>query len=89
MVVYGVCIDYRALNKIAAPDPHEMLLIDEMLDNLAEAQFMSKMDLNKTLYQVRVKEAVQPKQLSLPRMEYMSTYVCLSELGMAHLYFRD
>ena len=39
--------DYRDLNKVTAPDPYEMPLIDEILDNLAEAQFMTKIDLNK------------------------------------------
>ena len=50
-----ICIDYRAVNQITLPDPYLMPLIEEILDTLASARFISKVDLNKGFHQIPVR----------------------------------
>ena len=49
-----LCIDFRKLNHITKPDPYLMPHIDEMIDQLGEAHYLSKLDLNKGIYQIRL-----------------------------------
>ena len=44
-------IDFRKLNSVTSPDPFTMPLINEMLDQLSGAEYLSKLDLNKGFYQ--------------------------------------
>ena len=39
-----MCIDFRAINSVTQPDPYQMPLIDEILETLASAKFISKID---------------------------------------------
>ena len=56
-----ICIDYRAVNQITLPDPYLMPLIEEILDNLASAKFISKIDLNKGFHQIPIQAVDIPK----------------------------
>ena len=47
-----LCIDYRKLNKATHADPFQMPLIQELLDNVAGATWLTKLDMNKGFYQV-------------------------------------
>ena len=47
-----LCIDYRKLNKATQADPFQMPLIQELLDNVAGATWLTRLDMNKGLYQV-------------------------------------
>ena len=49
-----ICIDFRAVNSITQPDPYLMPLIDEILDALSAAKFISKVDLNKGFHQIPI-----------------------------------
>ena len=49
-----ICIDFRAVNSITQPDPYQMPLIEEILEKLATARFISKIDLNKGFYQIPI-----------------------------------
>ena len=49
-----ICIDFRAVNSITVPDPYQMPLIEEILDMLASARFISKVDLNKGFHQIPI-----------------------------------
>ena len=49
-----ICIDYRAVNSNTQPDPYQMPLIDDILEALACAKFISKVDLNKGFHQIPV-----------------------------------
>ena len=51
-----ICIDYRAVNGVTTPDPYQMPFIEDILDTLAGAKYMSKLDLNKGFHQIPVKE---------------------------------
>ena len=47
-----LCIDYRKVNSVTTPDPFYMPLIDDILDNVGECKYLSKLDLSKGFYQV-------------------------------------
>ena len=49
-----VCVDFRAVNALTSPDPYQMPRIDEILDQLAEASFLSKIDLTKGFHQIPI-----------------------------------
>ena len=52
-----ICIDYRAVNAVTQPDPYQMPLIDDILEALSCAKFISKVDLNKGFHQIPVDPA--------------------------------
>ena len=56
-----ICVDYRALNNCTQPDPYMMPLIEQILDTLASAKFISKIDLNKGFHQIPVDPKDQEK----------------------------
>ena len=47
-----LCVNYKPLNKITVTDPYEMPRIDEILDDVAHAKYISTLDLTKGFYQV-------------------------------------
>ena len=51
------CVDYRAVNAVTDPDPYQMPLIEEILDMLASAAFISKIDLTKGFHQIPINPA--------------------------------
>ena len=56
-----LCIDFRKVNHITKPDPYLMPRIDEMIDQLGEAQYLSKLDLNNGFYQIPLAQVDQEK----------------------------
>ena len=55
------CVDYRAVNAVTEPDPYQMPLIEEILDMLASAVFISKVDLTKGFHQIPILKEDCPK----------------------------
>ena len=51
-----LCIDYKRLNSVTTPAPFYMPTIEEVLEAAGTAAIISKVDLNKGYYQVRVTE---------------------------------
>ena len=56
-----LCIVYRKVNSVTTPDPFYIPLIDDILDNVGECKYLSKLDLSKGFYQVPIKESDEDK----------------------------
>ncbi|XP_047478502.1 uncharacterized protein LOC125031660 [Penaeus chinensis] len=47
-----LCTDYRKLNKVTIPDSYPLPLIEELVDSIGQAKFITKIDMQKGYYQI-------------------------------------
>ena len=69
---WRMCIDYRALNKITIKNRYPLPRIDDLLDQLKETIYFSKLDLHSGYHQVRVAEQYAWKTALKKSRDYMS-----------------
>ena len=56
-----LCIDYRKLNSVTSDDTYQMPRVDELIENLGDAVYITTLDLTKGYYQVPVAEMDREK----------------------------
>ena len=56
-----LCVDYRKVNAVTEPDPYHMPRVDEMIEQIGEEQYLTKIDLTKGYYQIPVLPEDRPK----------------------------
>ena len=54
-----MCIEFRALKKKTINNRYPIPRIDELMNELFEAKYFSKIDVRSGYYQIRMKEDVQ------------------------------
>ena len=47
-----LCIDYRCRNSVTQPDPYMIPRVQDLLDRISQARWLSKLDLNNGFYQI-------------------------------------
>jgi len=57
---WRLCIDFRKLNAVTDPDPFPIPRIDDLLDKVGKACFLTKLDMAKGYYQVPCDEESIP-----------------------------
>ncbi|CAL1401302.1 unnamed protein product [Linum trigynum] len=62
-----MCIDYRAINKLAVKNKWPIPNIADLFDQLGEAMWFTKLDLRSGYYQVRIAEGDEPKTACVTR----------------------
>ena len=50
------CVDYQRLNAVTSSDPYQMPRVDDLIDKVGNATYLTKLDLTKGYYQVPVAE---------------------------------
>ncbi|KAK4312820.1 hypothetical protein Pmani_015831 [Petrolisthes manimaculis] len=53
---FRLCVDYRKVNKVTIPDSYPLPLIDDLIDAVGQAKFLTKIDLQKGYYQIGLTE---------------------------------
>jgi len=76
-VAVHLCVDYRKQNSVAIPDPYYIPLINEILDQVVEAMYLSKLYLSKRFYQVPLDEKAIPKSAFITSFGNLNSYACL------------
>ena len=57
---WRLCTDYRKLNAITEADPYPLPRIEDLLDKIGKAKYLTKVDMAKGYYQVRMDEESVP-----------------------------
>ena len=61
-----LCVDYRRLNSITTEDRYQMPRVDELVERLGRAKYISTLDLCKGYYQVHAYALRRQAQNSFP-----------------------
>ena len=72
-----LCIDYQNLNAMTIKNKYPLPRIDNLLDQLRNAKFFSKIDLRSGYHQMKIRNEDIPKIAFSPCMGCMSSLLCL------------
>ena len=56
-----ICVDFRRVNSLTRQRPFFMPRVEEVIEGVGKARFISKLDLSKGFYQVRLTDEAMPK----------------------------
>ncbi len=73
-------VDYRRLNKLSIPDPFPMPRIEDLIDGLSSARFITTLDLTKGYWQISVAKDSQEKTAFVT--EYGKYEFCMMPFGL-------
>ena len=60
-VGFRICIDYRNLNSVSNFDPFPLPRMEELIESLAGAKYITKLDLTKGYFQIPLSEETKVK----------------------------
>ena len=84
-----MCVDYRRLNKLTKPDPFPMPRIEDLLDRLGRASYISTLDLSKGYYQVPIhKESIPKTAFVTPTGKYEFLVMLFGLMGAPSVFQR-
>ena len=56
-----ICVDFRRVNSLTRQQPFFMPRVEEVIEGIGKARFISKLDLSKGFYQVQLTDEAMPK----------------------------
>jgi hypothetical protein len=84
-----MCIDYRNLNAVTVKNKYPLPRIDDLLDQLKDAKFFSKIDLRSGYHQMKIRPKDIPKTTFVTRNGQYEFIVVSFRLSNALAYFMN
>ena len=81
------CVDYRALNFVTKPDVFPLPRIDDLLDKLGQAKYLTTLDLKSGYWQIKVDAKRQEKTAFVTHRGLYKFCVMPFGVKMHQLYF--